>query len=142
MGAMRVWRFDFSMADFGGPTLKPTWLYASDERLGDVRQHYVPRNPQPKSMVRRYVDKRGRPVFAGSTDLKASQAYPEAFGRALASTHVVNAGYFRRRARDLHKSAVRAFEHHPQLAMEDTNSDPWHDAELSCILEMLARERA
>lgn len=142
MSMMRVWRFEFSMLDFGAPTLKPTWVYASDERCGDVRQHYVPRRPEPRSMVRRYIDKRGRVVYAGSTDLKRSQAYPEGFGNAVASTYVTHAPYFRRRARELHKSAVRAYEREPPLDVQQAGgSDPWADAQLGGILQLLAREQ-
>lgn len=141
MGMLRVWRFEFSMLDFGSATLKPTWLYASDERCGDVRRHYVPRDPRPREMVRRYINKQGREVYAGARDLKASQAYPAGFGDAVASMFVTHQAAFCMRARALHKTAVRAYEQMPPMVV-DPDPDVWADAQLAGVLELLSREHA
>lgn len=134
---LRVCRFEFAMMDFGAPTLKPTWIYCNYQQCGDVRQHFVERRPEPRHMVRRYIDKRGRSVFSGAPDLKRSQKYPRGFGEAVASMYTQHTEHFQRQARELHKAAVRAFSDCGVSDGAVDADDAWEDARLEGVLRLL-----
>ncbi|CAK9103962.1 unnamed protein product [Durusdinium trenchii] len=86
LGRMTVWKHCLQMQQFGAPTAKPTWLYASDaaiDQLEDFRPRHLP-PPPPVEMAVIYTDSSGKQRVKGGKHLKASQSYPLPFGKALA----------------------------------------------------------
>ena len=85
MGSIPLWRMSLNMQDYGGETVKPTWLYCSDEFVGELTSYRraTPPSPSRREMVKKYVDADGRTRVAGGRDLKASQSCPCGFGYAI-----------------------------------------------------------
>ncbi|CAK9075901.1 unnamed protein product, partial [Durusdinium trenchii] len=100
-----VRKYMTSMADFGGPTEERTILYSSSDAIEKLSQFHSRRNLRQRGMVRRYVDGSGKWRVQGGSQLKASQAYPAGFGRALASCRTLALKKQRRFARSFLKRA-------------------------------------
>eukprot|EP00969_Alexandrium_andersonii_P330066 14586647-Alexandrium_andersonii.AAC.1 len=74
------------MFDHGGGSKKPHWLYCSHPWIAEVdalAHRGLDAEAPRKMVVKRIVD--GRAKVTGGPDLKRSQAYPDSFGRALAT---------------------------------------------------------
>ncbi len=74
------------MKDYGGSTLKPTWLYSQHGWLGEIGKYrgLTPEYTGPKKQtavcfIDRYVNHR----VTGGKDLKETQSYPRGFGSAM-----------------------------------------------------------
>ncbi|CAK9073155.1 unnamed protein product [Durusdinium trenchii] len=96
---LEVRKYTMSMADYGGPTEKRTIIYSSSNAIDDLQHHKQPRRLRPKAMVERYVDSSGVSRVKGGADLRASQAYPQGFGRALAAVRTSHLKRHKRTAR-------------------------------------------
>eukprot|EP00435_Cladocopium_sp_Y103_P011382 s2437_g3.t1 len=84
LALIRVRRLSICMADYGSPTLKPTYLYSSHHAIDMLPDYQTTRRLVDMEMVRRYTNHAGESRICGGRDLKASQAYPKGFGVALA----------------------------------------------------------
>ena len=85
---VHVVRSSWCMADFGGKTLKPTWLY-SNASLRALHEYQVLRPPCAGKLAINARDaKTGKIRVTGDrAKLKESQAYPTKFGEAMAQTY-------------------------------------------------------
>ncbi|CAL1142985.1 unnamed protein product [Cladocopium goreaui] len=84
LSLIRVRRLSICMADYGSPTLKPTYLYSSHHAIDMLPDYQSTRRLVDREMVRRYTNGAGESRICGGRDLKSSQAYPKGFGVALA----------------------------------------------------------
>ena len=79
-----VWKVSMNMGQFGAPTLKPSWLFSNLPIIDQIHLHkgVFKENYHPLVWTSKGPD--GRKQVTGLTkDLKASQAYPPKFGRAM-----------------------------------------------------------
>ncbi|CAK9076812.1 unnamed protein product, partial [Durusdinium trenchii] len=93
-----------SSIDFSTHCDMPRCLVGSDA-IEKLSQFHSRRNLRQRGMVRRYVDGSGKWRVQGGSQLKASQAYPAGFGRALASRRTLALKKQRRFARSFLKRA-------------------------------------
>lgn len=85
LGKMPVFKVCVRMGEFGAGTEKATWLYSNRQevaRLEDYRLRRWASSMSSGSLVNRFVDDSGTQRCRGNSALKASQAYPRAFGEA------------------------------------------------------------
>ena len=94
-----VFRVRFNMEIFGAPTRKPTWVYSSHAVVGSLVRHCDPALALPVKRVKPKVNTTfawrnasGRKRFAGTPELKGTQAYPKAFGDAVCTCYRSNIG--------------------------------------------------
>ena len=89
---LHVWCTHIYMSDFGGESSKPSLLYSPVAWLGDVysfRQRTTHgRIESHLETTVRHTNSDGKRTFSGGKDLKATQAYPLGFGKALFRTHL------------------------------------------------------
>ena len=114
------------MQPFGSHTPKRTWLVSNSERVQTLCKplEKSERNVQTTRTVTRA---NGSTYVEGTADLKSTQAYPAAFGRAVASTYsdIVSSGW-----------------QEVQVMPEDVGSIPcsnevWEEANLNQVLKDL-----
>lgn len=92
-GVVALWEYRFSMAAFGAPTMKPTVVYSNDRELLVLLSHKAAAfdrrafrdQPRPHTTTVCARADGSKAVTGVKTQLKQSQAYPEDFGRFLAS---------------------------------------------------------
>ncbi|CAK9064416.1 unnamed protein product [Durusdinium trenchii] len=98
--SIHVRRLTTSMGWFGGKTRKPTWVYSSHPEVFEIND-FADRSLVPENsaeMVVHYVDGSGKKRIKGGGDLKASQAYPTRFGRAVSKVRSMHAAKHRTQA--------------------------------------------
>ena len=80
-----VWTISLNMGEFGAPTLKPSWLFSNLAIIDELHLHKgVFNKEKDNSLVVLAKGADGSQKVTGRTkDLKASQAYPPKFGRAM-----------------------------------------------------------
>lgn len=87
LAQMNVFRHHIFMSDFGSLSSKPTWLYSTSPWLHDVERHRTKHtNGKVKCDLEVSTQTRrpdGTMSVSGGKDLKATQAYPLGFGRAV-----------------------------------------------------------
>jgi hypothetical protein len=72
------------MGEFGGKTLKPSWIYSNAPWIGELNLFKTTSRPtEPSNLAVTYYNSAGQKKFCGTKELKASQAYPSGFGRAV-----------------------------------------------------------
>ncbi|CAL1138490.1 unnamed protein product [Cladocopium goreaui] len=108
MDLVPLWRKFIRMGDFGASSGKGTWLYSSRqeiEQLMEFQPQGIPQHER-KSLVDFYVDSKGKQRVKGNAQLKLSQAYARAFGKALAKLRTKHLQRSKRMARALLKRAA------------------------------------
>ena len=84
LGLVNCWRAHINMSTYGGPTLKPTWLYSTRPMIDQLHSYRPLRlrntnTEDPVEMVVHYTDGNGRARVKGGKHLKQSQSYPPGF---------------------------------------------------------------
>lgn len=114
-GILNIHRKQIRMKDFGGPSEKPTWLYSNHHFIGHLDQ-FKPINRalqlEDIQVSVHYKTPDGKERVTAGKDLKKSQTYPLAFGRAMAKLRSVHSSLvkkdIRRRLRRRRRRAARA----------------------------------
>lgn len=143
--SVTVFRHSFCMIDFGHDSLKPTWLWSNRDIIREVDQWKIrrsERNPRVP-LVDAHIDSSGRRIFHGNGNTKASQAYPEAFGHAIAKVY---------RTHDVMLKSVasswfgQVYDHAAQnsfetiaalMGMDVPQLRGWEDAQLDQVFEYI-----
>ena len=144
LASIDVWRHHLFMGDFGGESAKPTWIYAPVPWVTDLERYRtkhtcgkVENNLQVTKVSTR-AD--GSTAVAGGKDLKGTQAYPEAFGRAvcnLMSDHRAEREAVAVALRDNSFANKSAAQHvRSLLAGAHQLRDPWVDASLGEVMAL------
>jgi hypothetical protein len=79
-----------AMKWYGAPSLKGTWLYSWHKDVLntiDAADYLRPNTEQSVKLVTESIDASGRRRVHGGKTLKSSQAYPPAYGAAVAAIH-------------------------------------------------------
>ena len=139
-----MYRVHLYMAHFGARSMKATWLYSNYEhiqKIHEFRTHpgaseAAENKPQVTIIT---ADRGGRLRVSGGPDLKATQAYTEGFGEAVAKTFASGAADVLDRVKQLRAEAGSYNFTADSLRMVPlkTRRDRWHDADLRPILKML-----
>ena len=82
LSLVECWRASINMSTYGGPTLKPTWLYSNRPMIDQLHVYRPPRLGDTNNeveMVVHYTDSSGRARVKGGKHLKQSQSYPRGF---------------------------------------------------------------
>ena len=120
------------LQDYGGETLKPTWIYCNYNILKDLDKFKS--KPHPRfgtvSLTVKTVDKHGKAGFKGGPNLKGSQHYPKPFGVAIRKLFLKHEQLIRRGMLEKRSGARGgAF----------VSGDPWSDAKLGTVIEYLLK---
>ena len=86
------------------------------------------------SSRRSWVDKHGKNCWGGGKDLKASQAYPAAFGKSVRAVWSSRRKMLQNEAEEMKKSAAAAGI---EEAMKKCINDSWADADLQSVINYL-----
>ena len=91
LNRLKVWSTHIYMSDYGGESAKPSLLYSPVPWLHDIQmfRERTTRGRMQSALETTVRHERadGKRTFSGGKDLKATQAYPIGFGRALFKTH-------------------------------------------------------
>lgn len=131
-----VFRHSTQLGRFGGATAKATWLWSNRKCVSEVEEHRISEQPPAKPlavMVRKYVDGSGKNRVSGGRDLKASQAYPFAFGMAVAKTYAKHYDEIQKSGRSMKRQAAQGGE----ATMEPILKND--EAELQSVLDLLVK---
>ena len=80
----RIHRTFLKLSDFGAESEKGLWLYSQFPFVKHIDRYQTGQSStQLRSLVKVYHNKDGETKICGNAYLKASQAYPKDFGRAL-----------------------------------------------------------
>ena len=104
LSRMPVYRITTYMQAFGGPSLKPTWLYSNSPLIDELaRKPSGERSATRVEMVKACGrgESTGRIKYTGGDDLKESQTYPREFGLALVEWYTRHRAHFEQRAKDI-----------------------------------------
>ena len=133
-----LWVRNFSLVEFGAPTSKPIKVFSSRKWVFCVRGSTSPaqvrHRRQRRLTVRRWDSHRGKWAITGKgLELSASQAYPVAFGRAIARVFL---------ERYRHKRPIKC--NHctrglPRSLFQIVPEDSWSDAGVAAALLFLKR---
>lgn len=117
--------------DFGGNTNKPTWPYSNYDFIRDINGYTSSPGPMfgKHALVRKYVDKHGDSKFAGTRNLKGSQAYTPGLGRGVKKTILKNKGEIRAKKAEV----IRVSRNSANRMV----SGAWSDADLESVLAFL-----
>jgi len=146
LASVRTFRTRLQLWDFGAPTRKWIYIYSNCRWIGDLNRFKIDRQGDvaTHSLVHRYVNKAGRPKIQGNAALKASQAYPPAFGEAMrkcmqlhSASMADHGAMLRQRA---HHAAVTG-DSAKLLELLGTNfcKKGWLDAKLAGVFNYLAQ---
>ena len=133
----RVYRAHVCMRAFGASSQKPTWIYGNRDFIGELNHYTLPesrRSTRTVQMTRSWVDKDGKNCWEGGKDLKASQAYPAAFGKAVRAVWSSRRKMLQKEAEEMKKSAAVAGI---EEAMKKCIHDSWADADLQSVINYL-----
>ena len=131
-----IFRVFVEMGWNGAESPKPTWLYSTHECLKNIKKYAISESNQRKPLVTKKRDSTGKLCITGNTALKSSQAYPPAFGAAVAQLYADNKDALHKRSMDLLDAAAK-------LPGIDTSDLPararseWPDAKLDGVFELL-----
>ena len=130
-----VFMTTFSMGAHGAPTRKPTKLYSNRPWVADL-QKKVPANTKfaKLDIVRHGVNDRGQKTVTGGKQLKATQAYPRNFGKAVSNCFIKNRGPEKIQAKVPPGTTVLERKRFVRLGPTD---DPWDDADLKAVCVFL-----
>ena len=132
---VQIWKKSVHMSHYGAGTSKPTWLYANDSVVDDIDLSAW-KAPLKKTldMVKVTYSADGKKQISAGADLKASQAYPWGFGRAVASLYTRHSEYLRLKADAMLELGLSA----SATAWEQPTEDL---AELDACIEILESHR-
>ncbi|CAK8987246.1 Uncharacterized protein (Fragment), partial [Durusdinium trenchii] len=122
MGKLTMWKHTISMGRYGANSDKPTWLYASHncvEDLEDFKPKWLPEREDVEMAVI-YEDSKGLKRVKGGRHLKASQAYPIGFGKALSQLRSSRAAQIRAAARSAMKHNLMSYQSVPRNTRADS----------------------
>eukprot|EP00959_Pyramimonas_sp_CCMP1952_P200753 4198991-Pyramimonas_sp.AAC.1 len=82
--------FNICMINFGGSSLKPTWLYSNSSKLRSLssRPPVLAEGEAPETFRIIESQMTGKTQVEGGKGLKGTEAYPTEFGKAVADAHV------------------------------------------------------
>lgn len=117
--------------DYGSNTDKPTWLYSNYDFIKDIHGFRCLPGPMfgMRPLVHKYVDKHGESKFAGTKNLKGSQAYTPGFGKAVKKTILKNQAVIRARKAEM----ARVSKNSAYCMVKGA----WTDADLESVLAFL-----
>jgi hypothetical protein len=129
-----------AMKWYGAPSVKGTWLYSWHPSVLDTIDDpplLRPNTAPSVKLVTESVDASGRRRVHGGAVLKSSQAYPPAYGAAVASIHHTNTRYLR----DVHTAFCETVDA-ANVDLHDLFNTPakhqqWKDAGLHRIKQFL-----
>ena len=142
--AFTIHRVSINMSDFGSAAKKPSWIYSNMPVIAELADHagkYAYKG-EPVKLVKTYQDASGRVRVSGQKALKASQAYPVGFARALASIYSKHQGEFKKAAKENVEAAQAV-----KLVKADfnvgslTGAARWSDARLKDVFDNLKAVR-
>lgn len=120
------------LQDYGGETLKPTWIYCNYDILASLDKYKS--KPHPRfgtvSLIINTVDKHGKTGFRGGKNLKGSQHYPKPFGVAIRKVFLK------------HEQLIRQGMLAKRLGAKGggfMSGDQWNDAKLGTVIEYLLK---
>lgn len=128
------------MGDYGAATRKATWLYTNSPKHAMHIASAHARRLQPhvpkRSLVKRSVDKTGRVCVSGTPDLRSSQAFPLAFGRAVQQAETELHTEWLQSAQELRRGAMRVWKTSGQstLGVRLRGSARWRDAQMHIVV--------
>jgi hypothetical protein len=132
-----VYRVRMTMADYGGDSLKPSWLYTNCPFLQTIADFKCPSEEVPnRTLAVHYKNSAGKPCVRGGPDLKQSQAYPAGFGRALVRVFESHPDELSRLA-NLQESPRKPAVRVSDVFKRDGHAAPWPDAKLCQALASL-----
>ena len=79
-----VYRVYFHMGALGGSSEKPTYLFTSADWLSRFQSYKVKKKAEKQTLAKHYIDASGKKRSSGTSELKASAAYPRGFGEMFA----------------------------------------------------------
>lgn len=131
----RVWRTSLNMADFGGSSLKPLWVYSNRQFVHELAEWAQPvKLTDPTKLAKVYIDSAGRKRVQGTSELKASQAYPDRLGEAAAGVFLRHEGELKK----AHAESVAQLGKAAGSGLQSADADPWADADLAPVFDFLA----
>ncbi|CAK0878342.1 unnamed protein product [Prorocentrum cordatum] len=88
----KLYRVCVEMGRFGAPTAKPSWLYSAREFIQELPNYQGAKSYQPgqNMLVDMVKTSDGAVQINGNHRLKGSQAYPKAFGKAVADLYMAH----------------------------------------------------
>ena len=135
-----IYRVTISMGGFGAASAKPTWLYSGHEFIQEIKhwEGCATYNGPAVEVVSRVVSPNtGKIMIMGGKDLKATQAYPPAFGKALAELYLAHRSDIRDQAKKLRDRASMVTITKESLLPVLKGKKAWHDAKLKGVWERL-----
>ena len=136
----RVFRTTTSLGHFGAPTQKDIYLYSNYDRIDNVKHFAISggAGDASKKLVRTKLDASGKQLVTGNpSELKDSQAYPPAFGRAILMLHH---GFFEEQKQLAY--ILRSQSSHCKLHSATDLEDQWADAALDGVFSILEIKRS
>ena len=131
---VKIYRTHVRMCEFGGDSVKGTWLYSAHKligRIGSYRTTDTVTELPVKKLTQQRLNYEGRFVTDGLRgDMKESQHYPPGFGRALASLFADN-------QHEIHANAMSIVSAASTLALPG-GTDLWADARLTPVIRALS----
>jgi len=119
--------------DYGGNTVKPTWIYCNYDVLDELDNYKTRPGPGygSTSLVNRYISKDGVTKWNGGKELKGSQEYTKDFAMAVKKLVTKNEVKVR-----MHKEALRKASRCTNLVMR-RDPELWKDAGLGEVMNHL-----
>ncbi len=140
-----VYKHGLSMLNFGGPTLKPTWLWSNRPCLSKISDYVIPESSAPReALVQTWENAGGQRKFRGNSKTKGSQEYPPAFGEAVASLYdSCDSALKRWAARGRIRAAERASvgDDLELITVVSEVRGGWEDADLEEVFALLGSQR-
>ncbi|CAE7441062.1 unnamed protein product [Symbiodinium necroappetens] len=141
LGMVHLVKKTIYMQNYGGASPKPTILYSSHRAVDDL-VHFQSsgqssQQERPQTYVR-YQGANGNVSTRGGRDLKATQAYPDGFGVALAKTRTVHSRAVREQAQKFLKKARKRSTREPANTCTETNKRWLEMANLQPVIDFLA----
>jgi hypothetical protein len=127
-----LFRKAIKMKNYGGASVKPTWLYCNYDCLDTIDEFMTEPGVDfgERSLCVSYTDKRGKTKVMGGKDLKNSQHYPRPFGVAIRKMCLKHKAEVSTRMKNIKTMAK-------QTAEKLTTSDPWNDADMEAVWAFL-----
>ena len=145
LNGVEVWCTRLFMSDYGGESAKPSLLYSPVPWLDDIhRYRQRTTHGRIESQIQttvRHHSKDGKRTCSGGKDLKATQAYPVGFGRALFRTHMRHRMQGYAAALEFRAAAIDAANVEVVRRLMNTMPvDEWPDAGLQQMASKLDRD--
>jgi hypothetical protein len=134
LGSTMIFRSEHLLGQFGGESRKPVMLFSNVPIWHRVNE-FIIRDWVPAShglVYRPHTDVHGFRRTTGLRGLKSTQAYPRAFGRAVAAVYHAHRGVF---AQPTGQHAVPLID--LRRIAQFASTDTWEDAGLHEVLQLL-----